>query len=653
MMIISHVLMPINDFQRTERERMTWNILFRAAVSTVDAPQRSRKLQWCCSAVLILLISACSYPSSRLDTASLDYMVGQKLMLDLRYFCPSHEAEQVCRQPLLELPEALAEVLRRGRIGGVILFADNIQTTRQTMTLIDDMQQVMRQAGLPPLLIAIDQEGGRVARLPTDMLVRFSGNMALGASYPEQGTALATQVAQIQAQRLRQLGFNVNFAPTVDVNINPLNPVINVRSYGESPQQVASLGQATVGALQQFGVASALKHFPGHGDTLVDSHIGLPRVDHDRATIDAVDLLPFQQIIASTSPPALLMTAHIQYPQLDSSTFVTDDGREIIVPATMSRAIITDLLRNELGYQGVVISDALDMAGVAQYYSPLQATTTTFAAGVDIALMPFKLRHHQDIEQFWQFQQQLMDAVRQLSSIELEQSVARITALKQRFARAAEPSQALSAGIADFEARDRTREFSVENLLANAATTLIYDRGVLPIRQTHWHFLMPDTLRCEAALNALATLQPANTADCLSLAHLPDVPNTSYWRDDAVIIVGDITPAHSLVELGGMDDIHAARRRASVAERHAWLQQAFTGRTQVVVYATLRSPYSATDFAGYAQVATASFDYSATKDHDADASSPALQALLQALLNNQWPGRLPVTVNLPAELLEQ
>ena len=632
---------------------MIWNILFKRALSTADAQRPNRILQWCCSTVLALVISACSLPDSRVDTTSFDYLVGQKLMLDLRYFCPQHGAEQVCRQPLLELPEALAEVLRRGRIGGVILFADNIQTSHQTMTLIDEMQQVMRQAGLPPLLIAIDQEGGRVARLPTDMLVRFSGNMALGASYSEQGTALAALVAKIQAQRLRQLGFNVNFAPTVDVNINPLNPVINVRSYGESPQQVASLGQATVEALQQHGVASALKHFPGHGDTLVDSHIGLPRVDHDRATIDAVDLLPFQQIIASASPPALLMTAHIQYPQLDSSTFVTDDGREIIVPATMSRAIITDLLRNELGYQGVVISDALDMAGVAQYYSPLQATATTFAVGVDIALMPFKLRNHQDIEQFWQFQQQLIAAVRKLSSTELEQSVARISALKQRFAKLAEPSQTLSARISDFEARDRTLEFAVQNLLANAATTLIYDRGVLPITQTHWHFLMPDTLRCEAALNALAALKPENTADCLSLAHLPELPHTSYWREGALILVGDITPAHSLVELGGMDDIHAARPRASVTERHAWLQQALTGRSQVVIYATLRSPYGAADFAGYAQVATASFDYSAEKDHQGKVISAPLEELVRALLTNQWPGVLPVSVSLPAELLEQ
>jgi beta-N-acetylhexosaminidase len=616
--------------------------------------QRFRTLlQWFCGGALALAISACSYPVSRDDKASLEYLLGQKLMLDLRYFCHQHDTEQVCRQPLLKLPDALAEVLRRGQIGGVILFADNIQDTRQTMTLIDDMQQVMREAGLPPLLIAVDQEGGRVARLPEDMLVRFGGNMALGASAAVKGTTLATQVAELQAQRLKQLGFNVNFAPTVDVNINPQNPVINVRSYGESPQQVARLGQATVAALQQQGVASALKHFPGHGDTLVDSHIGLPRVDHDRATIDAVDLLPFQQIIASASAPALLMTAHIQYPQLDSSTFVTDDGRQIIVPATMSRTIITDLLRGDLGYQGVVISDALDMAGVAQYYSPLQATLATFAAGVDIALMPFKLRNDDDIEEFWRFQQQLVTALSQQPRAELEQSLARINALKQRFLADVDHSHSLQTRIEAFETRGRAFELALQDHLASAATTLIYDTGVLPLTQPHWHWLMPDALRCQAALHALAAEQSEYSADCISLAHLPSLPEESYWRDDAVIIVGDITPAHSLAELGGMDDIHTARPRATAAARQAWLQQALADRSQVVVYATLRSPYSAADFTDYADAATASFDYSAFQDDQAGVTSPAIRALVQALLNNDWPGTLPVTVSLPAELLKQ
>lgn len=619
-----------------------WNILFKRVAS------------WrLYGGLLLLTITACSYPVSRIDSASLEYLVGQKLMLDLRYFCPQQAPEEICREPLLQLPDALAEVLRRGHIGGVILFADNIQTSEQTMTLIDAMQQVMRQAGLPPLLIAIDQEGGRVARLPADMLVRFSGNMALGASYEKHHTALATQVAELQAQRLRQLGFNVNFAPTVDVNINPLNPVINVRSYGESPELVARLGQATVAALQQHGVASALKHFPGHGDTLVDSHVGLPRVDHPRSVIDAVDLLPFRQIIASASPPALLMTAHIQYPQLDSTTFMTDDGREIIVPATMSRAIITDLLRGDMGYQGVVISDALDMAGVAQYYSPLQATLATFAAGVDIALMPFKLRNQSDIEQFWLFQRQLVSALEQQSRPELEQSLARITALKQNFPPSGDDSRSLATRSAAFAARDRALELSLENTLAEAATTLIYDRGALPLKQHHWHWLMPDSLRCQAALNALAKASPQTSADCISLAHLPSQPSASYWRDDAVIIVGDITPQHSLVELGGMDDIHAARPRASAEARQNWLLQALADRKQVVVYATLRSPYSATEFSNYAHVATASFDYSTEVDADGVARSPALDALVQALLTNQWPGTLPVTVSLPTELLQQ
>ncbi len=134
--------------------------------------------------------------------------------------------------------------------------------------------------------------------------------------------------------------------------------------------------------------SAPVKHFPGHGDTHVDSHTGLPLVEHDRATVEAVDLYPFRQLIKQHQP-AMVMTAHIQYPALDNSSLTTKSGEAVIKPATLSRAILTDLLREDMGFDGIIITDALNMAGISQFY-PAEAVIQTFAAGADIALMPYE-----------------------------------------------------------------------------------------------------------------------------------------------------------------------------------------------------------------------------------------------------------------------
>eukprot|EP00487_Bulimina_marginata_P008443 TRINITY_DN3098_c0_g1_i1.p1 TRINITY_DN3098_c0_g1~~TRINITY_DN3098_c0_g1_i1.p1 ORF type:complete len:234 (+),score=76.94 TRINITY_DN3098_c0_g1_i1:98-703(+) len=195
----------------------------------------------------------------------------------------------------------------------------------------------------------------------------FAGNMAIGASYQQHGTHFATQVNSVIAKELKVLGINNNYAPVVDVNTNVDNPVINTRSFGESASQVSALGASAVTAIQAQGVMATLKHFPGHGDTHVDSHLGLPRVDHDRATIDKVDLAPFVWAIEHANP-AMIMTAHIQYPALDNSLFVSKSGEKLMRPATMSRKILTTLLREKMGFEGIIATDALDMAGVTHFF---------------------------------------------------------------------------------------------------------------------------------------------------------------------------------------------------------------------------------------------------------------------------------------------
>ena len=597
----------------------------------------------------LLALVSCS-PSETSSPEQQRLQLGQKLMLDFRYFCSDGTPSDECKTPVTELPEELAEVLRKGKIGGVILFADNLQNGAQIATLIEDMQTVMREAQLPPLFIAVDQEGGRVARLPADISTRFGGNMALGASYAAHGTDLAEQVAEGIANELSMLGFNLNFAPTVDVNVNPENPVINVRSYGEDPAIVAELGQTTVATLQEHGIMSALKHFPGHGDTHVDSHTGLPRVEHDRATIDAVDLMPFRRIIQSATPPAMVMTAHIQYPALDDTKFTASNGEQTVVPATMSHKILTGVLREELGFTGVIVTDALDMAGVAHYYAPLQASIATFKAGADIALMPYTIRTPGDIEGFWQYLAGLEEAVAQgeIDTDKLAASALRIRQLKAQYRLDVPSRTTLAERIEALEQLPLADNLQTEQALADAATTLVYDNGVLPLQAQQWYAVMPDTLRCQAFTNALAQQRPQVTSECLSLAELPDGQPWLTWPADAAVVVGDITPHHSLAEMGGMDDLASWRDRPSKADQHAWLQELLTftkAREQTTVFVALRTPYVITDFRAVADAAIATYDYSAAQQPSGQVTSASFSALVATLLTGNAAGILPVTVD--------
>jgi len=289
-------------------------------------------------------------------------MIGQKMMLDFRYFCQDDTLSKQCRTPVRSMPQPLLNLLSSENIGGVILFSENIHSAKQLVTMNYELQANMRQAGKEALFIAVDQEGGRVARLPTTILPAFAGNLAIGASAHQHGNAFASNIGEHIGRTLLPLGINTNFAPSVDINSEPNNPVINVRSFGESPEQTAELGEAFVSAMQKAGVLSALKHFPGHGDTRVDSHSGLPRVDHSLKQAQSGDLLPFANIINSDTPPAMVMSAHIQYPSLDNTTIKNKQGELQIVPATLSKRILTDMLRNRLGFDGLIVTDALALS---------------------------------------------------------------------------------------------------------------------------------------------------------------------------------------------------------------------------------------------------------------------------------------------------
>jgi len=262
----------------------------------------------------------------------------------------------------------VAEALAAGRVGGVILFARNVASAPQ----VRDLNARLRAAadardGILP--IAVDQEGGRVARLAKAGLPDGPTARALAAG---GDPAAARRWGRQTGNALKDLGFTLDFAPVLDVDTNPRSPVIGDRSYGPDPERVTAFGREAALGLMEGGLFACGKHFPGHGDAALDSHRDLPVVAHDVARLEAVELAPFAALCGLL--PAI-MTAHVRYPALDPD-----------VPATLSEPIVTGLLKGRLGFGGVVVSDDMEMAAVADRYEAGEAAVLAVLAGVDLLL---------------------------------------------------------------------------------------------------------------------------------------------------------------------------------------------------------------------------------------------------------------------------
>ncbi len=305
------------------------------------------------------------------------------------------------------------EIIENYHLGGVLYFAwtHSVDNPEQAAGLSNGIQDVTTSTGAEvPALISIDQEGGLVTRV-LEPATQTPGAMALGATRDEQGTR---DLAAIQGSELAAMGITQNFAPVADVNVNPANPVIGVRSFGSDPGLVAALTEAQVlGYEQDAGIASTAKHFPGHGDTAVDSHYGFPTITHTREEWETIDKPPFQAAIDAGIDA--IMTAHIQVPALDPSGD----------PATLSKPIITDILRGEMGFDGVVVTDSLGMQGVRDKYGDDRVPVLALKAGVDVLLNPPNMAVAY---------QGVMDAVAsgELTESRLDESLRRVLDLKWR-----------------------------------------------------------------------------------------------------------------------------------------------------------------------------------------------------------------------------
>ena len=342
---------------------------------------------------------------------------------------------------LNKVPE-LEAALRKHQYGGVILYAININGTEQVTRLVSDLQKNNAQnenvSVKIPYMMSLDEEGGNKVRIAS--ATRMPGNMAVGAT-GENAADNAFTEGRVIGEEISALGFNVDFAPVMDVNNNPSNPIIGIRSFSDDPQAVAALGVKYNEGLNQSNVIGTYKHFPGHGDTDVDSHIGTPTVIKTYEELQQTELVPFKNAIANGAD--MIMTAHITYPLVDEQqTF--PDGTKGYYPATMSRKMMKDILRGDLGFDGVIVTDALEMGGVSADLVPGEPESPEYAAniaekvidaGVDILLLPRDMNSPDNAAFYDSYIEILSRKVEngEISADRINESVTRILDLKKKY----------------------------------------------------------------------------------------------------------------------------------------------------------------------------------------------------------------------------
>lgn len=312
----------------------------------------------------------------------------------------------------LQPDDHIRRLIREYKVGGVILFRRNVQSPAQVSQLCHELQQLNAEVSESPLLISIDQEGGMVMRIeqgvtpiPSAMAFQAAG------SVPD-----CERMNRVSGDEMRQLGINLMLAPVLDINNNRDNPVIGVRAYGEDAATVIDYGLAAMRGQQSAGVAVTAKHFPGHGDTATDTHHAMAQVGHDKARLQAVELAPFRAAIAAGVDA--IMTAHVMFPAFEGGAGV---------PATLSKNVLSGLLRGEMDFEGAIISDCLEMAAIADGVGVAQGALGTLQAGADIALIS-----HSQARQIAAIEtviQAVQDGA--ISMQQIDAAVARVARLKQ------------------------------------------------------------------------------------------------------------------------------------------------------------------------------------------------------------------------------
>lgn len=333
--------------------------------------------------------------TSSVDSMSLEEKVGQMIFGGIEG---------------VELSEKSREMIREDKVGGIIFFKDNLVNANQIVTLLNSIKAENMQHQYP-LFLGIDQEGGRVTRIPE--LNNLPTNKQIGK---KDNPALAFQLGELLGKQLNAFGFNLDFAPVLDVDSNPNNPVIGDRSFGSDPNLVSELGISTMKGLQSENVISVIKHFPGHGDTEVDSHIELPIVSKNMKELQALEFIPFQNALKSGAD--VVMIGHILLPEIDANK-----------PSSISNVVITKILREQLKYEGVVMTDDMTMKAILDNYEIGEAAVEAVKAGNDIVLIAH------DYEKVQRAIQAILEAVQneEIKVEQIDRSVERILQLKEKY----------------------------------------------------------------------------------------------------------------------------------------------------------------------------------------------------------------------------
>lgn len=290
----------------------------------------------------------------QIENMTLEEKIGQLILVGMQGY---------------EVNNNIKELIETYHVGGVILYKKNVENTNQLLSLIDNLKY-SNDSNKIPLFISVDEEGGSVSRNPNE-INKFPTARSIGKL---EDNNLAFESGRLLGQIVRNFGYNMNFAPVLDIDSNPLNPVIGDRSFGDTAEVVSNMGYEVLSGIKAEGVIPVIKHFPGHGDTSVDSHIGLPVVEHDLERIRNFEIVPFKHAIDKGAD--VVMVAHILMSEIDSE-----------YPSSMSRIIITDILREELGFSGVVITDDMTMGAIEKNYNMGDGAIQSIKAGADIILV--------------------------------------------------------------------------------------------------------------------------------------------------------------------------------------------------------------------------------------------------------------------------
>ncbi|WP_182074771.1 MULTISPECIES: glycoside hydrolase family 3 protein [unclassified Serratia (in: enterobacteria)] len=568
----------------------------------------------------------------KVKNMTLEEKIGQKIMLDFRYWDRNGSSNQDMTVP----DEAIGKLITDNHVGGVILFANNLKDKQQINTLTAWYAAMKTHAGIR-LFIGTDNEGGNVFRLPRGDYASFPGNMALAAAI--EGGAdkqLAVEQGKLMAEDMRALHINTNFAPVVDVNTNPFNPVINVRAFSDDKNAVSHLAEKMVAGMKQQGLITAYKHFPGHGSTSTDSHTGLPRVDRTREEAFAIDIAPYKQAIDRCAAPDMVMTAHIQYPALDNRQIDTRSGEKITVPATMSHEIQTRILRDELGYAGVTISDALDMGAIAEHFSQQGAAENVFAAGVDIALMPVSIASPAQANLLPDLIRYLADRVKtgHLSEADIDASVERILRLKLRHHLMGHREAPCSSSVS-------SSAHKLEKRIADRSITVVINRhSLLPLKDKalRYFILTPWGEQAKGIANVMAQEGYQNVVAAKE-TELSDAQIRAHIADCDVFLLGTLSTRFTPAEQDGV--VTAATGSGNDSSPYpGWLKYA-AEQGKKRVHLSLRAPYDIVNYAADVDAAVATYSY---YGYDSGVwRGPSMISLAQVLTGKITPhGKLPV-----------